>query len=102
MRRPCCYWSAESYSAAGFSSFLGSQAFDKEEGWYGETAEGEHLPADAPDAAERPPYSVKRKPFMADGVDLKGWETFWLALFWIWGPDKQPADKEIYSRPQEP
>ena len=48
--------------------------FDKEEGWYGETAEGEHLPADVPDGLERPPYKVKRKPFMADGVDLKGWK----------------------------
>ena len=27
--------------------------FDKEEAWYGETAEGEHLPADVPDGLER-------------------------------------------------
>ena len=69
--------------------------FDKEEGWYGETAEGEHLPADVPDGLERPPYKVKRKPFMADGVDLKGWKIPSLPYL-IWAPvDKQPAEKEI-------
>ena len=30
--------------------------FDKKEGWYGLTAEGEHLPADLPDGLARPPY----------------------------------------------
>ena len=46
--------------------------FDKNEGWYGLTAEGEHLPADLPDGLARPPYPSKRKPFTANGVDIKG------------------------------
>ncbi len=69
--------------------------FDPEEGWYGLTAEGEHLPADLPDGLERPPYKTKRKPFLADGVDIKGWKIQSLPYL-VWAPiEKQPAEKEI-------
>ena len=46
--------------------------FDPEAGWQGVTADGELLPADVPDGLERPPYKSKRKPYLANGIDLKG------------------------------
>ena len=30
--------------------------FDADEGWYGATEDGEHIPADVPDGLARPPY----------------------------------------------
>ncbi len=42
----CRYWSRGHILQPDFPLVL---KFDKEEGWYGETAEGEHLPADVPD-----------------------------------------------------
>ncbi len=69
--------------------------FDAQEGWYGLTAEGEHLPADLPDGLARPPYATKRKPFMADGVDIKGWKVPSLPYL-VWAPiEKLPAEKGI-------
>ena len=69
--------------------------FNKKEGWYGLTAEGEHLPADLPASLERPPYKSKRKPFLADGVDIKGWKVPSLPYL-VWAPiEKLPAEKEI-------
>jgi len=69
--------------------------YDKKEGWYGLTADGERLPADIPDALERPPYKSKRKPFVADGVDIKGWKIPSLPYL-VWAPiEKQPVEKEI-------
>ena len=69
--------------------------FDPEDGWQGLTADGELIPADVPDGLERPPYKSKRKPFMADGVDLKGWKIQSLPYL-VWAPiEKLPAEKEI-------
>ena len=69
--------------------------FNKKEGWYGLTAEGEHLPADLPASLERPPYKSKRKPFLADGVDIKGWKVPSLPYL-VWAPiQKLPAEKGI-------
>ena len=69
--------------------------FDKNEGWYGLTAEGEHLPADLPDGLARPPYPSKRKPFTANGVDIKGWKVPSLPYL-VWAPiQKLPAEKGI-------
>ncbi len=69
--------------------------FDQKEGWYGLTAEGEHLPADLPDGLARPPYATKRKPFMANGVDIKGWKVPSLPYL-VWAPiQKLPAEKGI-------
>ena len=69
--------------------------FDKKEGWYGLTAEGEHIPADLPDSLERPPYKSKRKPFLANGVDIKGWKVPSLPYL-VWAPvEKLPAEKGI-------
>ena len=70
-------------------------AFDPEAGWNGVTAEGELLPADVPDGLERPPYKTKRKPFLANGIDLKSWKIPSLPYL-VWAPiQKLPAEKEI-------
>ena len=69
--------------------------FDDKNGWQGLTADGELLPADVPDGLARPPYKSRRKPFLADGVDLKGWKIASLPYL-VWAPiEKLPAEKEI-------
>ncbi|QOY61051.1 DNA topoisomerase I [Thermophilibacter immobilis] len=69
--------------------------FDPDEGWRGLTEDGELLAADVPDGLARPPYARKRKPFLADGVDLKGWKIASLPYL-VWAPiQKLPAEKEI-------
>lgn len=70
-------------------------SFDDKNGWQGVTADGELLPADVPDGLERPPYKSKRKPYLADGIDLKGWKIASLPYL-VWAPiEKLPAEKEI-------
>ena len=69
--------------------------FSDKEGWYGETEDGKHLPADVPDGLARPPYQSKRKPYLPDGIDLKGWKVASLPYL-VWSPiEKQPAEKQI-------
>lgn len=69
--------------------------FDKDEGWYGATDEGAHIPVDVPDGLARPPYKEKRRPYLKNGIDLKGWKIPSLPYL-IWAPvEKQPAEKEI-------
>ena len=69
--------------------------FDPEEGWYGLTAEGKRLPADLPDGLARPPYESKRKPYLKDGIDIKGWKVPSLPYL-VWAPvEKLPAEKGI-------
>ena len=69
--------------------------FNDEEGWFGVTAEGEVLPADVPDGLARPPYDTKRKPYLKDGIDIKGWKIASLPYL-VWAPiEKIPAEKGI-------
>lgn len=69
--------------------------FDKKNGWYGVTEDGEILPADVPDGLARPPYDTKRRPFLADGINIKGWKVESLPYL-TWAPIvKNPAEKEI-------
>ncbi len=69
--------------------------FDKDEGWYGATDEGAHISVDVPDGLARPPYKEKRRPYLKNGIDLKGWKIPSLPYL-IWAPvEKQPAEKEI-------
>lgn len=49
--------------------------FDKKMGWYSLTEDGEVLPAGVPDGLARPPYNTKRKPFLANGINIKGWKV---------------------------
>ena len=53
--------------------FTPSLTYKKRGGWEGVTAEGEMLPAVVPDSLAKPPFK-KKKPFTADGVELKGWK----------------------------
>ena len=69
--------------------------FNDEEGWFGVTAEGEVLSADVPDGLARPPYDTKRKPYLKDGIDIKGWKIASLPYL-VWAPiEKTPAEKGI-------
>ena len=69
--------------------------FSDEEGWYAEAGDGSHIPCDVPDGLARPPYDTKRKPFLADGIDIKGWKVASLPYL-VWAPvEKQPAEKQI-------
>ena len=69
--------------------------YSKKGGWTAVTAEGEVIPADIPDDLPRPPYDTKRKPFLKDGVDIKGWKIPSLPYL-VWAPiEKVPAEKGI-------
>ena len=69
--------------------------FDKKEGWYSLTEDGEVLSAQVPDGLARPPYDTKRKPFLANGINIKGWKVESLPDL-TWAPIiKNPAEKEI-------
>ena len=69
--------------------------FDSKMGWYGVSSDGEVMPVDVPDGLARPPYDTKRKPYLADGIDIKGWKVPSLPYL-VWAPiEKLPAEKEI-------
>ena len=69
--------------------------FDKKTGWYSVSEDGEVLPADVPDGLARPPYATKRKPYLANGINIKGWKVESLPYL-TWAPVvKKPAEKEI-------
>ena len=69
--------------------------YDPKQGWYGISQDGEVMPAHVPDSLARPPYDTKRKPFLADGVDIKGWKVPSLPYL-VWAPiEKTPAEKGI-------
>ena len=68
--------------------------FSDAQGWYAVSQEGEVLPADVPDGLARPPFK-KKKPFLEDGVDIKGWKVPSLPYL-VWAPvEKLPAEKGI-------
>jgi DNA topoisomerase-1 len=69
--------------------------YNKKTGWYAVNEDGEVLSADVPDSLAKPPYEKKRKPFIEDGVDIKGWKTPSLPYL-VWAPiEKKPAEKGI-------
>ncbi len=68
--------------------------YTKRGGWQGVTADGEALPAQLPDSLARPPFK-KKKPFTADGVELKGWKMDALPYL-VYAPiEKLPKEKDI-------
>ena len=68
--------------------------FTDKQGWFAISSEGEVLPADVPDGLPRPPFK-KKKPFLEDGVDIKGWKVLSLPYL-VWAPvEKLPAEKGI-------
>ncbi len=69
--------------------------YNEQQGWYGLSSDGEVMPVHMPASLARPPYKTKRKPFLADGVDIKGWKVPSLPYL-VWAPiEKLPAEKEI-------
>ena len=69
--------------------------YTKKDGWTAITADGEILPANIPDSLAHPPFETKRKPFLKDGVDIKGWKVPSLPYL-VWAPiEKLPAEKGI-------
>ena len=69
--------------------------FDEKQGWYSLTEDGEVLPADVPDGLARPPYESKRRPFLPNGINIKGWKVESLPYL-TWSPIiKNPAEREI-------
>ncbi|MCH3967735.1 MAG: DNA topoisomerase I [Atopobiaceae bacterium] len=68
--------------------------YTAKDGWFGLTEDGEVLPARIPDDLPRPPFK-KKKPFLEDGVDIKGWKVSSLPYL-VWAPiQKEPAEKGI-------
>ena len=75
-----------------------------DQGWFSVTEDGEVLPASVPENLDRPPFSganqvtkagKPKKPFTADGVDIKGWKVPSLPYL-VWAPvEKKPAEKGI-------
>ena len=64
-------------------------------GWRGVTVDGEAVPANIPANLARPPYKSKRKPFLADGIELKSWKMEALP-YMVYAPiEKLPKEKEI-------
>ncbi len=68
--------------------------YKKSSGWVGVTPEGEVLPAKIPSSLPKPPFK-KKKPFVEDGVDLKGWKMEALPYLAFSPIDKIPREKEI-------
>ena len=74
--------------------FAPTLVYQKKSGWQGVDAEGQALPAAIPDTLPKPPFK-KKKPFTADGVDLKGWKMEALPYL-VYAPiDKLPKEKDI-------
>jgi len=69
--------------------------YKRGQGWYGVSSDGEVMPVNVPQSLARPPYDTKRKPYLKDGVDIKGWKVPSLPYL-VWAPiEKLPAEKEI-------
>lgn len=75
------------------------------EGWFAVDEDGEVLAADVPDTLPRPPFDgglkkdgtpkKPRKPYLPDGIDIKGWKVPSLPYL-VWAPvEKKPAEKGI-------
>lgn len=74
--------------------FAPSLVYKKRGGWRGVTEAGVAIPANIPDSLPTPPFK-KRKPFMADGVELKGWKMDALPYL-VYAPiEKLPKEKDI-------
>ena len=74
--------------------FAPSLVYKKKGGWQGVDADGRTLPAAIPDSLPKPPFK-KKKPFTADGVELKGWKMEALPYL-VYAPiEKLPKEKDI-------
>ncbi len=74
--------------------FTPQMVWTKRNGWQGVTVEGEALPATVPTTLPHPPFK-KKKPFLEDGVELKGWKMEALPYL-VYAPiEKLPKEKDI-------
>ncbi len=70
--------------------------WSKRNGWVGLTADGEVLDApQVPSSLPTPPWEKKRKPFTAEGIDLKGWKIQALPYLTYAPLLKSPKEKGI-------
>ncbi len=74
--------------------FTPTMIYKKRGGWVGVTAEGEEVKADVPASLPRPPFK-KKKPFIENGVDLKGWKMEALPYLTFAPIEKLPKEKDI-------
>ncbi len=72
--------------------------YSKKDGWWAVSQEGEVMPANLPDSLAKPPYESKRKPFLADGVDIKGWRPLSLPYL-VWAPSRSSRPRRASSAP---
>ncbi|MDD5807310.1 MAG: DNA topoisomerase I [Eggerthellales bacterium] len=63
--------------------------------WFGVNADGEVSPAGIPSFLPVPPFRSKRKPFTADGVDMKAWKMDALPYLAYAPIEKNPKEKGI-------
>ncbi len=69
--------------------------YEQGKGWFGVVDDGTTVPAELPESLPRPPFEKVRKPFLKDGVDIKGWKVPSLPYL-VWSPvEKLPAEKDI-------
>ncbi len=70
--------------------------YSKKNGWVGMDAEGEIIDApDVPSSLPTPPWKSKRRPYIAEGVNLKGWKIPALPYLTYAPLIKLPAEKDI-------
>ena len=70
--------------------------WSKKSGWVGLTADGEALDApELPRSLPTPPWEKKRKPYTAEGIDLKGWKIQALPYLTFAPLVKAPKEKGI-------
>ena len=74
--------------------FTPQLVYKKRGGWQGITADGESVAAEVPSSLPKPPFK-KKKPFTADGVDLKGWKMEALPYLAYAPIEKLPKEKDI-------
>lgn len=68
--------------------------YKKRGGWQGVTEDGELVKADVPATLPKPPFK-KKKPFTADGVELKAWKMDALPYLAYAPIQKLPKEKDI-------
>ncbi len=74
--------------------FTHELVYKKRGGWQGVTEDGELVKADVPATLPKPPFK-KKKPFTADGVELKAWKMDALPYLAYAPIQKLPKEKDI-------
>ena len=70
--------------------------YSKKNGWVGMDADGQVIPApDVPSSLDVPPWKSKRRPYLAEGINLKGWKIPALPYLTYAPLIKLPAEKDI-------